>query len=488
MRDQLLVLNFDNAYAAAITSKLRAERIACTILPGNTPVEHLVNQESLGLILAGGMSGQVPKDLDGQLLRAGMPVLALGDTAAAITALLGGQYEDALSINEADTLHFMPSKITKDLSISERLFDKVRPLVASVDLEPLATINEQVLGLMHKQLSIFMLGCQLEPNDPDIMSLLTQFAMDVCGATQWWSEDAFISEARAAILHAAGEGHALCLMSGGLNSGVAAMLAHRALGQRLTCLFIDTGLLRENEVTSFASYYKHVGLNLKVIDAADPCLKALSGLTGSSDKLAALYRCLQGILDQEMENLPHSLVVHAGSADGMLRDQSSRPLLPQLLARDKCISPISELFKDEIRLVGDALGMPQEMTRMQSFPWTGLALRIAGELTPEKLYLLRRADALFQDEIINQGLAKRLWKFFATLNTTTYKQRDDALTIVLRAVSASHQGSEVRALPARLPWDLLERYTERVLGALPALSQVVMDLTPSQSLQEIEWL
>lgn len=486
MRDQVLILNFEGSYSAAIAAKLRAEKISARILPGNTTAEQILNEEALGVILSGGTTGEIPVDLDGQLLRSGVPILALGSTVPAVAALLGGQVQETLQVNEVDTLTFLPSRITEGLTESERMFGTIHALSLTDDLDPLAMYEDKVIGLAHKSLQIFAIGCQLEPNDPDMMSLITQFAVDVCGCTRWWSEDSFISLTRAHIQDLTGEGRALCVMSGGLDSGVTALLAHRALGERLTCVFVDTGLLRENDVIEFSAYYKGMGLNLQIIKAEEQVMAALAGKTGQADKRDALRHVLQEVLREFGKTLDYSLLVESKSSDYLFSNNLPSTSTSVLAQGVQTFAPLSDLFKEEIRRVGEALGLPQEMTAMQPFPFTGLALRIMGECTRERLALLRWADAAFQHEIREAGLHKRLWKYFAMLYEVPYLDSPDNLVIALRAVSISHTGSDLRALPARLPWDLLERYTQRALSHSDKVRKVIYDLTPSSNLQESE--
>lgn len=487
MRDQILILNFDGSYSASIAAKLRAEKISARILPGNTSAEQIMNEEALGVILSGGITSEIPADFDGQILRSGIPVLALGSAAPAVTSLLGGQIGEVIQINDVDTLVFLPSRITDGLQESERLFGTVYTLTLTDALEPLALHDGNTIGITHKTLEIYAIGCQLEPNDPDMMSLMVQFATDVCGCTKWWSEDAFISIAKAGILEAAGEGKALCVMSGGLDSGVTALLAYRALGQRLTCVFVDTGLMRENEVIEFSSYYKSTGMNLQIINAADRTLKALAGLHSQAEKQAALQKTLNNVLDETAKQLEFDLLVESYSSDYLFSGKHSPASTDLLKNPVKRIAPLHDLFKDEIRGIGEALGMPPEISTMQPFPWTGLALRIIGECTQDRLNLLRWADAAFRTEIKEAGLMKRLWKYFAVLYEVPNQKTPNSLVIALRAVSISHTGRDLRAIPARLPYDLLERYTQHVLAHSPLVTKVIYDLTPGTSLQETEW-
>jgi GMP synthase (glutamine-hydrolysing) len=487
MRDQILILNFEDSYAASIATKLRAEKIACMVLPGSATTEQVMAEQSLGIILAGGLTGQIPDQLDGQLLRSGIPLLALGDTAAPVCALLGGQYGDVLSLNEVDTMCFQPSRVTRELTESERMFLSFRPLELTDDLHAIANVGEHILGFTHKTLDIYALDCQLESNDPDIMSILMQFAMDVCGATQWWSVEAFINQAKADLVAAANQRPALCILSGGLDSGVAALLAQKALGNQLTCIFVDTGLLRENEVVETTGYYRRAGLNLLKIDASQRFFQALKNLKDQSAKLKAIMGTLQSELSRAIASLEYHLLVDSASTQLNTTGTSQRFTLAHLHDRSRIICPLHGLYKEEIRQVGEALGMPQEITRMQPFPWTGLGLRVTGECTPQKIRLLRRADAIFQEEIRDAGLNKRLWKYFVTLHHMPCEQNHEALIIALRAVSSSLQGNDIKAIPARLPYDLLERFTGRILSNHPQVIKVVYDLTPGSSLQDAEW-
>ncbi len=489
MRDQILILDFEPSYSASIAAKLRAERISSRVLPGNASAETIMNQEVLGVILSGGIHNESLNDLDGQLLRYGIPVLALGSAAPVVNSLLGGQNSEVLDINEVDTLTFLPSKITDELTASERQFGSMQTFTLGNDTQELATYNGETIGFSHRTLEIYAINTQLEPNDPDMMSLIMQFAVDVCGATRWWSEEAFIGLAKSEIQEAARGRKALCVMSGGLDSGVAALLAHKALGNDLTCLFIDNGLLRENDVIEFSSYYKSAGLNLKIVDASEQVLAALSGLIVPAQKREALQKVIKKVINEAADQIDFDIQVESYSSDYLFSGKQRRPNAFSILDRQvDRVAPLRDLFKDEIRHVGLALGLPQEMTMTQPFPWSGLALRMSGECTKAKINLLRRADHMFQKEIKDAGLQKRLWKYFILLDDIPYRREEEKYIISLRAVSISHTGSDLRAIPARLPYDLLERYTQSIMEADSQVSKVNYDLTPGVIIQESEWL
>lgn len=485
MLDQILILDFEPSYSAAIASKLRAERISARVIPGETSAESIMNLGVLGVILSGGIHNEPLTNLDAQLLRYGIPVLALGSAANVVNPLLGGQNSEVKAINDVDTIVFLPSKITSGLTESERQFGSVMTFSLGNDTQELATYQGETIGFFHKALAIYAISSQLEPNDPDMMSLITQFATDVCGCTRWWNNDTFISIAKSEIQEAAEDGRALCVMSGGLDSGVAALLAHRALGDRLTCLFIDNGLLRENDVIEFSAYYKSTGMNLVIVDASEEVLEALKGLTMPAKKRAALQQVIRKVINQAAEGIDFQLLVESSSSDYLFSGKKKPNAFTILDHPVNWVAPLRDLFKEEIRQVGMALGLPNEMTMTQSFPWSGLALRVGHECTREKIALLRRADHLFQRYIKDAGLQKRLWKYFALLDECA--DDEQKFVISLRAISISHTGKDLRAIPARLPYDLLERYTQEIMETEPRICKVHYDLTTSVGIQECEW-
>ncbi len=480
MEDLVLVLDFNKQYAAAAAIKLRGEKIYCRIIPGETDLEAVMAQEPMGLILAGGIEGKLLTEFDGRLLRAGIPVLALGDAAASVAKLLSGKAEEALALHSVHKVRFMPSPLTSELAESDRQLRVIRPLTLSKDLLPLAEAGEDAIGFMHATLPIFGLEFQIEPNDPDGTGILLHFAQEVCGCSPWWSDNAFISFAKGEIAEAAGDGIVACVMDGGLKSGVAAMLAHQAVGDRLRCVFVDHGLLREGEADGFMRQYRDI-LNLSVIgvSARDRFLEALAGKTSVEDKRRAIQDTMQAVLAETLSGIDPQVLVRSGNFEELYIGRDEYHALP---ASKPVIEPLRELFRDEIRTVGEALGLPAEIYSAQPFPSTGLALRIVGEVTAPRLHILRGADALFENEIRQAGLSKRLWKFFVYLYPIPYETSDAAVAMGLRALGAAGPAATDRAIPSRLPYDLLEQYVSRVREAFPEVKKVFYDITPGEGL------
>ncbi len=475
MQDQLLVLDFDHLYAGAVAMKLRAERIACRVLPGDTSYEAVMAQDARGLVLAGGISGELPGMLDGRLLSCGLPVLALGDAAPAMALLLGAKVQGHHALREAVTVDFQPSAVTEGLSQSERYLDNLPAIELGHELVPLAFARDQVIGFGHAALPLFGFAFQPESNDPDAVSILLQFAKDVCACTMWYNENSFINAARSAIEAAAGEGQALCELTGSLESGVTAALAHRALGDRLNCFLIDNCLLRENEREDILYYYRDtLGIKLQVIDAQERFCAALAGLVSRKDKLAAISATRAKVLAEIASGTPHDVIVLPTTADALWA--SKEGALPQLHSAKPTIEPMIELFSGELRYVGESLNLPGDIWQAQPFPQTGLALRVEGEASRRRLAILRKADGILRDEVRKSGLHKRLYKYFASLSPVP--GTTDELAVALRAVTLVNARGEHRVVPARLPHDLTESCAARLMHALPEVKRVLSDMTP----------
>jgi len=489
MRDMVLILSFDGTNGRSVARKLRAERVYCKIVPADIALDEVKNQEPLGLILAGGSQGAISlPGFQQELMELGLPVLALGDAATAVCSLLGGQASDSyLEQSAAPVTYQAELPLFEEVAEGERMMLFVRPLTLTESLTPVAWAHDAVIGFAHPEKRLFGLQFQVEQNDPDGIMILANFALKVCGCTPWWDSAAFIQRAVDEICRVTGEGTALCAISGGVDSGVCAMLGHKAIGTRLKCIFVDTGLLRKGDGDFVMSFYRDVlGLNIVRVDASDRFLRELSGIVDPERKSQIVMRLLQEILSAEVAKTPDVNVLLQGTnySDYAISPLTDTPVAMSMRSRKAImVEPVRELFKDEIRRVGEELGMPQEVTTRQPFPGAGLALRVLGDVTSQRLQVLREADFIFQEEVAQSGQGKRLWQHFAVLSDMALSGLN-GMAICLRAVHAS-EGSA--ALAARLPYDLLERVANRILKTIPQVVRIVYDLTPSQNLSGIEW-
>lgn len=482
MRDMVLVLNFDDAASRAVTRRLRSERVMCKIVPGSISLEEILAQEPLGLLLASGVAGKIPSGLDERILPARIPLLALGDASAMLLNMLGGAAGDVALQGAVTRLDYRDNPLLKNLESGERLLQCAREFRLSASLVPICGAQEITIGFAHAVYPLWGLQFQVESNDPEGMAILKNFALDICGCTTWWDDDAFVSRAVEEIGRVVGSGRAACAMTGGLDSGVSALLAFKALGKNLRCIFVDTGLLREHESDDFMAYYRdEMGMDILRIEARERFLSALRGVRSTEEKKRVIGDTIQQILLEKQSELgPFDVLIRGTSYnDIMFGIRDRRPVLGENVP---AIEPVRELFKDEIRRIADFMGIPSGIISRQPFPGSGLALRIMGEVTEKRLSTLRAADAVFRRELERAGAAKRLWQYFAVLSPLP--EDEEKSVVCLRAVHASERS---QAYAARLPYDVMETVMDLILRDLKDVRRVVYDLTPSSNYAGIEW-
>ena len=481
MRDMVLVLNFDDAASRAVTRKLRSERVLCKIVPGQTSLEEVQAQEPLGLLLAGGAEGRNPSGLDERILQSGMPVLALGDAAGLMLSLLSGSAGDIVFQSAVMPVSYRQSPLLEGIDDGERMLACVREFHLPEHVDALCSAQDAVIGFAHDSLPLFGVQLQLEQNDPDGSQILRNFALNICGCTAWWDDDAFVTRAVEEIRRVVGGGRAVCAMTGGLDSGVSALLAFKALGSQLKCIFVDTGLLREREGDDFIAFYRDsIGMDIIRVDAQARFLEALRGVRDAEEKRRVIGSLIRRILREEEEKIgPISALIRGTTYnDVMFGNSATQPAL----GGTPVIEPVRELFKDEIRRIGDYLGLPSDLISRQPFPGSGLALRILGEVTEERLETLRAADAVFRTEMQHTPAVKRLWQYFALL--LPLPGDEEKSVVILRAVHASERS---QAYAARLPYDAMENVVDLILRDQKNVCRVVYDLTPSSNYAKVEW-
>ena len=480
MQDMVILVNLDDGVGQALARRLRADDIYCRIMPADASADDVLQAQARGVIVAAGCSGQAkcfPQMMD--FLQTGLPMLCLGDAALTLCKVLGGElsgemeggivtvgfdHEDSLFDGVEDGERFLP--VGRAMQFGEEQGSCC------------AAADDAVVGIRVRQRDVWGLAFPLERNDPATAHLLSNFCIEKCGCTRWWTEPTFIEQAQAAIQAAAGEGEALCALSGGVDSGVCALLGYRALGQRLHCIFVDTGLLREGEAEEVMDACQvQMGLPVRRVDARAEFLLALKGVTDPGEKERIISSLLRDILRREAEALPGVKLILRGTNYADTPMSADVACLP---AGMEVIEPVKELFKDEIRHVGESLGMPASMITRQPFPGSGLACRVMAAVTAERLDLTRQADMIFRREIEESGLNKRLWQYYAALALSPLPE--GGAMVILRAVQASEGGA---GMPARLPGDLLERVTARVMRECPDVQRVFYDCTPSRSYAQV---
>ncbi len=476
MQDFVILINLDDSSCHALARRLRADNIYCRILPAATTGDEVLASGGRGVILASGCTGQeadVPMMLE--YLQTGLPMLCLGDAALTLCTTLGGELSSETDSSLLNVTFDHEDDLFDSVEDGERFLPVRRTMLISAGVGKVCAEAEgEVIGFHARQRDVWGLSFPLERNDPATAQLLTNFARDKCGCTQWWTTPACIERAREMILEAADGGHALCALSGGVDSGVSALLGHLALGQQLHCIFVDTGLLREGEVEEVMDTYQNqVGLNVRRVDARAEFLLALKGMTDPGEKERIISSMLRDVLRREAESIPGVTIILRGTN---YSDTPSPEDNAQLPAGVRVVEPVRELFKSEIRRIGETLGLNPLMTKRQPFPGSGLACRIMAAVTAERLDILRRADLIFRQEIEAAGLQKRLWQYYAAMALSPLP--NGGLIVILRAVQPMEGGA---GMPARLPGDLLERVTEQVMQTCPDVQRVMYDCSPSKS-------
>ncbi len=485
MRELLSLINFDNQTSRSVARKLRAEGYFCLVGAADSSAEQSLDGEIKGLVLCGGSTGQpiaIPNLPD--YLSSGLPLLALGDAALTLCRYWNGETAPFSDQPQAVQIAFdRNDPLVGKIDQSERYLPAPTEMRPGSNCRVIATCNDHVLGIASAESPVFALAFQVENNDPDGAYILVQFADQICRCTPWWSESAYIDMAVEEIRMAAEGGDGLCAISGGIDSAVCAALGAKALGDRMYCLFVDTGLLRIGEADDAIRNIQTIpGLRVLRVDAREEFLQALEGVSDPAEKQLIVYSRLRAHMRHQVSQMENVRVILQGTnySDVFGRNISLKTELPS--ARVRLLEPVRYLFKDEIRRIGEALGLPESLCHRQPFPSAGLAQRIYSAITAERLRILGEADQILREEIEGGGYNKRLWQYYAMMADDPIPG-DNGYIVLLRAVQAMESG----AVSARLPADVVERIASRILKSEPQVRRVLYDLTPSHTYGRVEW-
>jgi len=505
----VLVLDLGGQYAQLIARRIRECRVYSELIRHDVSAEEVRRRDPLAIVLSGGPASVYADDaprVDPDLFTLGIPALGICYGAQLMALELGGAVERTGASEFGKTsLHVDGGSLFAGLPTEQVCWMSHRDTVTAPPAGATITAGSPSTPVAAFEAPArHLYGVQFHPevvHTPHGQAVLENFLLQVAGAQPTWTAAAVIDEQVERIRAQVGSERVLCGLSGGVDSAVAALLVHRAVGDQLTCVFVDHGLLRKDEaarvVETFGDHF-HVGL--VHVDAADRFLTRLEGVTDPEEKRRRIGEDFIRVFEEEAARLGdvrflvqgtlYSDVIESGGEAGVaarIKSHHNVGGLPDDMVME-LVEPLRQLFKDEVRRVGEALGLPPEIVWRHPFPGPGLAVRIIGEVDPERLSILREADAILLEEVTRAGLDRELWQCFCVLPAIRSvgvqgDERTYGYPIAIRAVTSE---DAMTADWARIPFDVLEVISSRIVNEVPAVNRVVYDIT-SKPPSTIEW-
>ena len=510
----IVVLDFGAQYSQLIARRIREQSVFSVVLPCTAPIDEIKSYAPAGIILSGGPSSVYDQDApaaDPRVFHLGLPVLGICYGLQLMTHVLGGK------VRPADKREY--GHATVEILDGSRLFTGLPKLLSvwmshgdeAMELPQgfrlIGKTSNAVAAIENPEKKMFAVQFHPEVHHTKLgTEILKNFAFEICGAKPNWTAQHFVDATVAQVRETVGaQGRAICALSGGVDSSVAAVLVHRAIADRLTCVFVNNGVLRKNEFEKVQQNLRDkLGLHLVAVDASQRFLARLAGVTDPEKKRHIIGNEFIAIFEEEAERIQREHghveflvqgtlypdVIESRSVRGpsqTIKTHHNVGGLPENM-KLRLIEPLKDLFKDEVRKIGRDLGMPEDILQRQPFPGPGLAVRILGEVTPERLALLREADDIVVSEIKRAGLYTRIWQSFAVLLPVMSvgvmgDQRTYAYTCAIRAVH-SEDGMTADWVP--LPTEVLKSISSRIVNEVKGINRVVYDIT-SKPPGTIEW-
>ncbi len=509
-KEKILVLDFGSQYTQLIARRVRESRVYSEIFPFNVPLERIKEFGPSGIILSGGpgsvydMGAPFPRM---EIFELGIPVLGICYGMQCEAHMLGGEVAKAqkreygraelIIDDDSDLFNGLPERTVVWMSHGDRI-ERLPPGFKIIG----HTENSPIAAMAHKERRLYALQFHPEViHTVHGMKIIQNFLYQICGCSPSWEMSSFIEWAVEDIRNKVNGKKVICALSGGVDSSVTAVLVHRAVGDNLTCVFVDNGLLRKGEAEKVRRTFEdNFHIRLLYVDAGRRFLDKLKGVTDPEEKRKIIGNEFIKVFEEESKKIKdveflaqgtlYPDVIESVSFKGpsaVIKSHHNVGGLPEVM-RLRLIEPLRELFKDEVREIGLRLGIPEEICFRHPFPGPGLAIRCIGEVTEEKLDILRRADTIVLEEIKNAGLYRELWQAFAVLlpvksvgvmgDRRTYEN-----VIAVRAVTSL---DGMTADWARLPYDVMERISTRIINEVKGVNRVVYDIS-SKPPGTIEW-
>lgn len=507
--DKILVLDFGSQYNQLITRRIRDFGIYSELLSHKLSAEEIKEMHPKGIIFSGGPNSVYAKDafkVDPEIYKLGIPILGICYGMQLMSYDLGGKVEQAedseygradIEVIDDDAVMFkdLPKKQYVWMSHGDRVVEapegfKVVATSKNCPISAIANDEKKLYGIQfHAEVRNSQYG----------LDILKKFAFDVCGAKANWSMDDFIDMQVESIRKEVGDKKVILGLSGGVDSSVTAVLIHKAIGDQLTCIFVDHGLLRKNEADEVMNALsRDLGVKIVKVDAADRFLGKLKGVSDPEQKRKIIGKEFVEVFNEEAKKMKdaeylaqgtlYTDVIESGTDTAQtIKSHHNVGGLPKKLGF-KLIEPLRSLFKDETRELGEKLGIPHDLVWRQPFPGPGLGIRVLGEITPEKLEIVRESDAILREEIKKAGLDEEIWQYFTVLpGIRSVGVMGDGRTydyaVGIRAVTSI---DGMTADFAKIPWDVLQKISVRIVNEVDHVNRILYDVT-SKPPSTIEW-
>lgn len=508
----ILIVDFGAQYSQLIARRVREANVYCEIVPYTYTINKIKERNPKGIILSGGPSSvyveNAPK-ITNEIFNLGVPVLGICYGGQFIAQEFGGKVKraDSREYGRVELNVLADDKLFKDISqdslcwMSHTDYIEKAPenfeVIAKTETCPVCAMRNE-----DKKIYAVQFHPEVEHTEKG-REILNNFLFNICCLESDWNMGNFCEDAIAQIKAQVGDKKALCAMSGGVDSSVAAVMVHKAIGSNLICVFVDHGLLRKNEGDEVEEVFKEkFNMNLIRVNAGERFLGKLAGVTDPETKRKIIGNEFIRVFEEEKQKLKDKFghidylvqgtiypdVIESGtSTASVIKSHHNVGGLPEDVDFE-LIEPLRQLFKDEVRQVGRELGIPEEIVERQPFPGPGLAIRTLGEITEDKLKIVREADFIFRDEIKKAGLQNKIWQYFAALPNIRSvgvmgDERTYSHTIALRAVTST---DGMTSDWARIPYDVLEKVSNRIVNEVDNVNRIVYDIT-SKPPATIEW-